>query len=491
MDLTCIEDILNALSDIPGIGHYVDELRFAYDTWRQLPDDLPDPHPILDQVHTLGDLHTRAKQLTGMLNDSLLALRQNWTGNRATMYLGPEPTAFQVEHGTEPGIVGIGYQLWDDLNLLTYLLDYNREAHQQGYDYLNRLSSCEDDLTSQLSKVAIDFGAIVGGPKVPLFEVPEILFEGHEIDAAYDTAQQLSTLLKKFSQPPQIADTIPAPAPTEIPFPRPNPTPDPTASPSYVLIIVGAIVVILLVALIIYAYNRAHNNNPSKYEMLLEQYGDPVLARYLADAGLTDQQCQELINQFGLLKLQELAKLFQSNGIPSDRGYFLNLYQARNVPGIKTVLEDILRSNSQSGLKGGLFELQWIAAHADEIVQLQLPGKDGKGRIVKGPDAKLNDPAGTLIQLKSFTWGPSYNSANIKSIISQLATTRRSYPNEPIEFIFDSTGKDAEKTTKCLPDSVVKRLEAAGIYPAGTVGATVTWDYWPPGNCTLPTHDPV
>ncbi len=85
MDLDCIEDILKALSHIPGIDHYADELRFAYDTWRQLPRDLPDPRPILEQAHTLGDLHARAQQLTGALDESLLTLRQKWTGNRAAL----------------------------------------------------------------------------------------------------------------------------------------------------------------------------------------------------------------------------------------------------------------------------------------------------------------------------------------------------------------------------------------------------------------------
>ncbi len=361
---------------------------------------------------------------------------------------------------------------------MAYLLDYNRDAHEQGFGYLNRLSSSQGELTSQLGKVVLNLGAIVEGPKVPIVEVPEVLFESHEIDAAYDTAQQLNNLLQQFSQAPQVAQPIPAPAPPQVPLP----VPDPTASPSYALIIVGAIIVIALLALLIYAYNRAHNN-PSKYEMLLEQYGDPVLAQYLADAGLTDEQCQELINRFGLLKLQELAEAFQSRGVASTDTYFRNLYQARNLPGIDNLVDDLINSGDNiSGFQGSLYELWWIGEHANEISQVQISVTLPTGQTAKGPDALLQD--GTVIQLKAYHWGIGTDRLNVQRIIDQVRTARAGgFGTNPIRFeIWSLDG--------CLSVAAIAQLRAAGIYPATAApsGATVTWEYWPQGAgyCQMP-----
>lgn len=170
-----IDNVLQQAEGIPFLGGVAHDLRLAYDIWREDP---PDPQPVQQQINNLDGYHNKASQLLSNFNESLLTLRQSWTGNDADFYFGPQVTAFQIEHDMEPTTTGAGYQMWQRLNQLTYTLDYNRAAHQKAHDTLTQIQDLHGQLQAQVWEAAgllvadVAEAAIPGAEELDIATVP-------------------------------------------------------------------------------------------------------------------------------------------------------------------------------------------------------------------------------------------------------------------------------------------------------------------------------
>ncbi len=244
-----------------------------------------------------------------------------------------------------------------------------------------------------------------------------------------------------------------------------------------VISVVGTIAGIALLPFLLSGDSPANNTNPDIayppgietdqqkliYRALFFQTGNALLAAMLAKSGLSLEECEALLERYGLLTIERIV----SNPNYGGSGTLLDMYRIRNIPGADKVVQDLLSSgDNANGYTGALYELWWLANHTTNVVQAQLPatGKDGNEK--KGPDARLED--GTLIQLKNYRWDQAFLNDVIypQQIKEQFEITRRNYPGQPIKFIFNGCNGT-------IPQAVLNTLEQ--LAQDG-----VTWDYWPP-----------
>jgi hypothetical protein len=192
-----IDDLLQQGEKLPGIGDAIQKLQMVYDIWRNEP---ANPQPTRDQANNLNDLFQQAQQLRDHFNESLSNLRQKWSGNDAQVYLGPEVTAFEIEHAMEPGTTGTGYQLWNLLNQTTALLNYNAAAHDVGADKLRQIQEFHDELNTDFMIALGTLGMMLATAPIPGVDVvTDSVGAGAEIaeaGVAADDAIQLSRFMK-------------------------------------------------------------------------------------------------------------------------------------------------------------------------------------------------------------------------------------------------------------------------------------------------------
>ncbi len=162
------EDLLEKGEHIPGIGGAIEKLRFAYVAWRDEP---ADPKPVQGQAQTLDDLYTTASQLSKEFNDSLLNLRQKWTGNEASAYLGPELTFAQVEHGVTPASSGLGWEMWKRLGQIKEALDYNGAAHHAAQKKLEKIQSLHGELDTNIKIAGGTLAAMAATAAIPVVDI--------------------------------------------------------------------------------------------------------------------------------------------------------------------------------------------------------------------------------------------------------------------------------------------------------------------------------
>ncbi|RME10852.1 MAG: hypothetical protein D6802_08305 [Ardenticatenia bacterium] len=104
-------------------------------------------------------------------------------------------------------------------------------------------------------------------------------------------------------------------------------------------------------------------------------------------------------------------------------------------------------------VKGYVFQLEWIAAHADEVVEIER--SLGGGRSI---DVVLKD--GTFVELKNYDWS-RYSKAQLEISADEFAKQFRSYQkhSDQVKFIFQNS----------VPNIVRQELESLGaiveVYP--------------------------
>lgn len=190
MGLDWIDDLLQKAEGLPLVGGIAHDLRFAYEIMRVDP---PDPKTVQPQIDSLAGHHTKASQLLSAYNDSLLTLRQSWTGDVADYYFGPQVTAFQIEHDMEPSTVGAGYQLWNRFSQVTDVLDYSRAAHQSAHDTLVELVGLQSELETEVTESAVLLAADVEelAPGEEELEALSIPITVERTGKAVETAQKV------------------------------------------------------------------------------------------------------------------------------------------------------------------------------------------------------------------------------------------------------------------------------------------------------------
>lgn len=559
MGIDWIDDLLQKAEGLPILGGIAHDLRFAYEIWRIDP---PDPRPVQNQATNLDDLHTRANTLLTTFNENLLTLQQNWTGAVADYYFGPQATEFEVEHDMEPATTGVGYLLWNRFNQFTAVLEYNRAAHQSAHDTLVKIQGIHGDLQTQVYESAGLLGADValaatpGAEEADLGTVPATAAkagEAAQTARSLEEEAQLTEDAEEVEKGIQIGKrivqitllvglvgtigTIVGVALLRFLSPHSsNPTNAVPISPN---IQIGTLTPQEIQELLrqlkkkgitqqdIQTLQRLHPN--WTVAKLLEVLGilgqirnlnqpippgmdpniDLTLATYLSDEGLTPQQVQDLLNRFGLDRLRAFAAALQSAlqtqaaNTPQFK-YFIELWNARNIPGIDGVLNDAVGVTPGTiDFQGALYEIWWIGEHASKIKEVQIYVRSTlNGQVVKGPDVLMDD--GTVVQLKAYSWGknPFADPHKLQAIIDQVTTTRRNpavggqtvvagqmFSGNDIRFELMPTGG-------CMSAAQIQVLSDNGIYPANQVPPPpntphplTTWEYWPPkppGNCTMP-----
>jgi hypothetical protein len=465
-----IDSLLQKAEGIPVLGGIAHDLRIAYDVWSKEP---ANPQPVRNQAQNLDDLYNTAAQLRSQFNDSLLTLRQKWTGDAASAYLGPEITAFQVEHDMEPAFQGAGYNMWNHLNLITSLLDYNGTAHHKAADKLDKIQSLHGELNTQFLVAVGALGTAVATEEIPVVDIFTDVVGGGtaavEAGDALATAEEIETTVQAVETVEEVAQT--------------------TRTASTLMKVVSVVVVTAMIADIALLPFAVSSNvdNPNGdqsgityppgietdqqkliYRTLFFEYGDSLLAAYLAKSGLSLEECEALIQQFGLATVKKIANEPRCGG-PNT---FDDMFKARNIPGIEQVVQDLANAGSNGqGYSGAIYELWWMANNANNIAQVQLPATGVDGKPKKGPDAQLDD--GTIVQLKNYQWDKPFlnDVAFPREIRDQVAVTQRNYPGQPIKFVFNGCNGP-------LPQAVLDTLNELA-------SKNVSWEYWPPLNSSL------
>lgn len=212
-----IEDTLAQAEGIPALGGFAHDLRTAYIIWR---DDPVDPQVVHRQANNIDDLRKQGDDLVREFNDSLIALRPHWQsdpGGMAYKYLGPEVTAFQIEHDLEPvrsaSNPETGWQLWQGLKDLTALLEYNGAAHHAAGDKLDKIVSLHNQLGDDVRNAVINLGAMVALAFVPgpdLLDIPDAAVEADMVGTTLEAGYEVKTAVEITKDAAEIETTIKA-----------------------------------------------------------------------------------------------------------------------------------------------------------------------------------------------------------------------------------------------------------------------------------------
>ncbi len=202
MGIDWFDDLLEKASHIPGIGGEIQKLRFAYEIWRKDP---ADPKPVESQAHTLDDLYNTASQLSQEFNDSLLSLRQKWTGNEALYYLGPEITFAMAEHGNLPADPGKGWDMWQRLGVLKDSLDYNGAAHHAAKKKLEKIQSLHNDLDTDIKVAGGTLAVMVATVEIPGVDV---LTDGGGAIALTGEAAEAAEIATEVTEAIEAVETV-------------------------------------------------------------------------------------------------------------------------------------------------------------------------------------------------------------------------------------------------------------------------------------------
>ncbi len=379
MGIDWIDDLLQKCEGLPVLGGIAHDLRFAYEILRVDP---PDPQPVRNQTNALDNLHSRASALLSSYNESLLTLRQNWSGNVADTYFGPEVTAFEVEHDMEPSTTGVGYQLWNRFNQITSLLEYNHAAHQSAVDTLVQIQNLHGDLQTQVLEAAglllLDEGEADTGVGAVL-DVGTVPLTAERVGAAVETTDKIIEIGEEVKDVQAVGKAIK----TGI-----------TLAQIAKLVggAIGAIVGAALLALL-FSSDSSHPMN---------SLNPPATI-----GSLTDEQVSQLARQFGVDEnvIRELMKEHPDWTLEDLRRYLFMYVRgfARKVGNLRTeglTLQDIDYLLAQG------FTADQIAQLLDSWKQLNKGYYLGKGGI------RYN--AGTLRELLDMLENPNTDPTNLE-----------------------------------------------------------------------------
>jgi AraC-like DNA-binding protein len=334
MGLDWIDDLLQKAEGLPVLGGIAHDLRFAYEILRA---GSPDPKPVQTQINTLESLHTRAANLLTSFNESLLTLRQSWTGEVADYYFGPQVTAFEIEHDMEPTTTGAGYQLWNRLNQLTATLEYTHAAHQKAYDVLGQLVTLQEELDTDVIESATLLGAdvaeaaIPGAEELDLGTVPLTIERTGE---AVQTAKNVEEVGQAVTDVEEVAQTVQ--------------TGITVAQVLKVVGTIGAIVGVALVVLLIPSDSGPSNSLPPLSDKKkISQLSDKEFNRMLADLarefGCSQTEIENIINKYGANNLtpKQLERILRMLQIKAQLQALRDQLQNSNVPGASRLIKKI------------------------------------------------------------------------------------------------------------------------------------------------------
>lgn len=454
-------------------------LRWVYEIWRLPPVNAV---PVKYHAEVLRDLYRQFDPLMMEFNENLARLHQTWSGPQAEAYLGPTPTAFQIEHDMEPPNTSASMQLWANMSQMLAGLDYNAAAHHQSGVYLDNMNTLHGQLDWNFKLALADMATMVGTAFIPGVDLVTDTgategIEAYEVGRAAETAEEIVQTEEavRTTSAVEQAERIAEQAWQAW-----------TVRQMLRYIGIGAVIVTagagLTVVVMLFARNRSvppqavHPEptpipninyppniagNPQKealYKLLYLKYSDAFKAAYEAmiEDGYTSQQCEDLITKFGLDRLNALAS------DPNKQDAIQYLYTLKDVSGIDKVIDSlIVQTYNVNKIAGDLFELEWMNAHAGNIVEVQLPAIGIDNKEKQGPDALLKD--GSLIQLKTYQWDISFYNIPfgrervIEDLDSQVEVTSRNYKGEPIVFVFNSRFGDIPSwAVNALKDLAVK-----------------------------------
>lgn len=459
------DSLLYKAEGVPGLGEIAYSLRFAYDIMLKEP---ASSQPVKVQADNLEAFYQTGMQLRNELYESLLSLQQVWTGDAALDYLGPGGGAFQGACDVGAPVQGAGPTMWNQLDQLTALLDYNGTAHYRAAAKLDNLQELHKTLDEAVRDALLSLAFVLVSQAVPgedvladiiggsslgidaaraleiakeIVAVKDALDDLHEVMETIGNLQTLGKLLTISITDAMIGNVA------LLPFALPPDVSTPiNGKPNFT-----------------YPPGIETDQQEITYQTLFFAYGDPLLAASLARSGLSSEEGEALVQQFGLVLVKQIAARPNADG-PNT---FADLFKARNIPGIQQVAQDAANGGvNGQGVGEATYELWWMANNANTIIQVQLPATGSNGKPQKGPDALLED--GTLVQLENYQWNqPSLNSeAVFTELLNQVTAMQGTYPGMPIKFIFNGVNGP-------LPEPVLKMLNELA-------GQNVSWEYWPP-----------
>lgn len=194
------------------------------------------------------------------------------------------------------------------------------------------------------------------------------------------------------------------------------------------------------------------------YSDLLKKFSnvDKNFIAHLVDANpgvtpLTEKQIENFLNKASQRGELEYITLLYTYVYKSDR------------PGLDQLLRDIA-NGAPKIYQGSLYQLEWIAAHNDEVKAVEV--LDAQNR--HGIDIIMND--GTYVDLKSYTSFPS-----VSKIEKQIGRYLRDFPdvkNHTLRFVYES---GVNGINQAAIDKIKQQVENYGL----SHGVKVELDLWP------------
>jgi hypothetical protein len=161
------------------------------------------------------------------------------------------------------------------------------------------------------------------------------------------------------------------------------------------------------------------------YEQLVKEFPN-VDANFIAHLVSVNPQLTGLSEQ----QIRDFLEKAAGQGDLSSIISLYTLVYKSDRPGLDKLLRDIA-NGSVSDYKGSFYQLQWVAAHNDDVKAIEVFDQQGK----KGIDVLLQD--GTHIDVKA--WGKSSLSA--KKLEKQIIRYIQDFPdvkNHTLRFVFES-----------------------------------------------------
>ena len=157
------------------------------------------------------------------------------------------------------------------------------------------------------------------------------------------------------------------------------------------------------------------------------------------------------------------------------------LNQTADIPGMDGVAEHLTDDFASAKQQGAGFELDWIAAHANEVQSVGLVDAEVSGDTVRnikeGIDVQIKD--GSFVELKSYDFSRPYyqDGSGVEGVIKQLRKDVTDRQAHNVTVIFDTSLSEMPPAFKWNLDNRVKQLEK-DLKKQG-ITATINWNTWP------------
>ncbi len=128
------------------------------------------------------------------------------------------------------------------------------------------------------------------------------------------------------------------------------------------------------------------------------------------------------------------------------------------ISGAGRLLERLITASYANGnFHGYFFEMQWIAAHKDDVARIEDVTLNSKGNPTQAADVVMNSgpfTKGAIVDTKNWTWPVSQK--RFDGMIKQVEKDQKDYPGYPIVYVFNSEKGE-------VPANVIKALTDAGV----------------------------